>query len=115
MCPIGQIRPPSFRSENLWLDGFSVGDQNWQTYSYRELDFNDDPTLAVDLSLGRSLDEVMIDGEYEAFRPRKLPKLSFPQGFCSSSSDMVLQVIGSWLPQAMIEKNILSCSLPGFK
>ena len=94
----------NFRSENLWLDGFSMGDQNWQTYSYRELDFNSDPLLAVDLSLDRSFHEAASDGIYEAFKPRKLPHLSFPTGFCGSSSDMVFYVTGSWIPQAMGER-----------
>ena len=95
-----------FRSKNLWIDGYNVGDDLWKTYSYRGLDFNTDPTLAQDLSHTRIPYEKGKDNDLEFFKPRKLPVkfLTFPVGFCSSSSDMVLQVTGSWQPLQLAAK-----------
>ena len=82
----------------MWLDGFNVGNKLWETYSFRELDFNNDPKEAMDLSFSRKFYEEKENKEFEAIKPKKLPLkfLSFPPGFCSSSSDMVFQVTGKW-------------------
>ena len=62
----------------------------WKTFSYRELDDNKDPVLVPDNSLSRLWYKEQEDNTLEFFTPKKLPLkfLSFPVGFCSSSSTM---------------------------
>lgn len=82
----------------MWLDGYNIGNKIWKTYSYRELDHNNDPKDAMDLSHSRQFYEESENKEMEFIRPRKLPLkfLNFPIGFCSSTSDMIFQVTGKW-------------------
>lgn len=82
----------------MWLDGFNIGNKLWKTYSFRELDLYNDPKDAMDLSHSRTFFEEKENKDMEFMKPRKLPLkfLSFPEGFCSSSSDMVFQVTGKW-------------------
>ena len=35
----------------LWIDGHSIGDNEWLTYGYRDQDMNKDVTLIEDYSL----------------------------------------------------------------
>ena len=95
-----------FRWSKYWLDGHHTGDNVWSTYSYRELDDNNDPTLIPDNSLSRLWFSEKEDNDLEFFTPKKLPLkfLTFPTGFCSSSSNMKFVLSGTWLQQQMVEK-----------
>ena len=37
----------------FWIDGYSVGDHNWTTYGFRELDENRFVTNITDFSVNR--------------------------------------------------------------
>ena len=80
------------RSENLWIDGYHIGDHVWHTHAFRELDWNSDPTLAKDLSLARSWFQQGKDNDYELYSPRPGKTIvmeSIPEGFCTNTSETV--------------------------
>ena len=80
------------RSNNLRIDGYHNGDHVWKTHSFRELDWNSDPTLARDLSLTRSWLQLEKSNDYELFSPRPGKTIvleNIPKGFCTNSSHPV--------------------------
>ena len=80
------------RADNVWIDGYHVGDHVWQTHAFRDLDWNSDPTLAKDLSFTRSWFDQGKDNEYELFSPRPGKTIvleNIPEGFCTNTSEAV--------------------------
>ena len=76
----------------VWLDGYTVGDNKWLTYGYRDWDDNYNPTLMPDLSFDRTWFSEDVDTSYQVFNPnrRKFPvKLDIPEDFCAPDSSRV--------------------------
>ena len=86
-----------FRSPFVWLDGYSAGNHEWQTYGFRDWDFNKKPEGIADLSFERRWFQEIEDNDFEIFNPRRLPvKMKMPPGFCTDDSAYRFMIKGKW-------------------
>ena len=84
----------------LWLDGYSVGDNQWFTYGYRDLDQNNDPRLMPDLSYRRVWFSEHQDTNYQVVEPnrRQFPLVfDMPADFCADDSTQLFFLTGKFL------------------
>ena len=89
-----------FRKTMLWIDGHSIGDNEWHTYGYRDQDMNKDVALIEDYSLKYQWKKDYKDTEYQLYSPRRLPKkLKMMKSFCDPSSVYSFVVTGKFYSQ----------------
>ena len=88
-----------------------MGNGNWTTLGYRDLDESRWPAEMHDLSTTRQWLEESTNTQHQLVKPKKLPEsLEMPPSFCDAESDMILLLtgtvaVGPTSPQVILKMN----------
>ena len=86
------------RSQTIWIEGYSIGDNVWRNYGFRELDENNAAIMMSDYSLEKNWYIGEKSNDYQTFAPTVFPiYLKMKKDFCNEKSKMKFLVMGRFI------------------